>query len=89
MVFKFKTNPVWAESAHIVMQIGLTMAGCIIFCFFVGRWIDGLVGSKGIFTTIFILFGVIGGGNVVYRQIMDITAKKQNEKHYGSQDGKH
>ena len=36
MFFNFKKNQVWAESSHIVMQIGLTMAGCIVFCFFVG-----------------------------------------------------
>lgn len=89
MVFKFHKNPVWAESVHIVMQIGLTMAGCIVFCLFVGRWMDGLVGTKGIFTTIFILFGVIGGGNVVYRQIMGIMAEERKEKNQGSQDGKH
>jgi ATP synthase protein I len=76
MVFQYKKNRVWAESAHIVMQIGLTMAGCIIFCFFVGRWIDGAFDTRGIFTTLFTVLGVIGGANVVYRQIMEITTDK-------------
>lgn len=79
MVFRHKKNRIWAESFHIIMQIGLTMAGCIIFCFFVGRWIDGLVGTKGIFVTIFTVLGVVGGGNVVYRQILDITATEEDK----------
>jgi len=71
--FNYKNNRVWAESAHIIMQIGLTMAGCIVFCFFIGKLIDDWLGTKGIFITIFTLLGVIGGANVVYRQIIKIT----------------
>ena len=73
MDFRYKKNSVWAEGLHIVMQTGLTMAGCIIFCFFVGLYIDKWLGTKGIFVTIFILLGIIGGGITVYRQILDIT----------------
>lgn len=57
----------------IIMQLGLTMAGSILFCFFVGYNIDKWFATKGIFTVIFIILGVIGGGNVVYRQILEIT----------------
>jgi len=62
-----------AGDMTLVMQIGLTMAGCIIFCFFIGRSIDALLGIKGAFTVISIILGVAGGANVVYRQIMDVT----------------
>jgi F0F1-type ATP synthase assembly protein I len=55
------------------MQIGLTMAGCIIFCFFIGRYLDKWLGTRGIFVTIFTILGVIGGGHTVYRQILKIT----------------
>ena len=54
------------------MQLGLTMAGCVIFCFFVGWYLDKWMETKGIFVTVFIILGVIGGGNVVYRQIREI-----------------
>lgn len=77
MVFGYKKNKAWAESLSIVMQIGLTMAGCIIFCFFIGLYLDKWIGTKGIFVTIFILLGIIGGANVAYRQIMDITKDKK------------
>lgn len=71
--FKYGNNRIWAESAHIIIQIGLTMAGCIIFCFFVGKLIDSWLGTKGIFITIFTLLGIAGGANVIYRQIIKIT----------------
>jgi ATP synthase protein I len=69
MLFSYKKNRVWTENLSIVMQIGLTMAGCIVFCFFVGLYLDKWVGTKGIFVTIFTILGVVGGGVTVYRQI--------------------
>ena len=81
MLFNYKKNRAWAENVQIIMQIGLTMAGCIIFCLFVGIYIDKWLGIKGIFTTIFTILGVIGGGNVVYRQILEVTEQdKENKK---------
>ncbi len=53
-------------------QLGLTMAGCIGLCFFIGLYIDKWLGTRGIFITIFVVLGVIGGCNVVYRQIFKI-----------------
>jgi ATP synthase protein I len=78
-LFDYKKNRDWAENLQIVMQIGLTMAGCIVLCFFVGRTIDGWIGIKGIFTAVFTLLGAIGGAVVVYRQIMEITEPRENE----------
>jgi len=48
MVFNYKKNRAWTESLSIVMQIGLTMAGCILFCFFIGLYLDRWLGTKGI-----------------------------------------
>jgi len=76
MFFDYKKNRDWTENLSVVMQIGLTMAGCICFCFFVGLYLDRWLGTGGILTVVFILFGIAGGGNVVYRQIMDITKTK-------------
>lgn len=73
MVFNYKKNRAWAEGIHIVMQAGLTMAGCIFFCFLIGLYLDNWLGTKGIFITIFIILGVVGGGVTVYRQIMHVT----------------
>jgi F0F1-type ATP synthase assembly protein I len=82
--FDYKKNRDWAENLQIVMQIGLTMAGCIVFCFFIGRLIDNRLGTKGIFTSIFTVLGVVGGGVVVYRQIMEITETKSKDETKGN-----
>ena len=74
-MFDFKKNEVWAKNLQITMQIGLTMAGCIMFCFFLGRWVDGLFSTGGVFMVIFTILGVVGGANTVYRQIIEITEK--------------
>ena len=81
MRFRYNKNRVWAENLQIVTQIGLTMVGCIMFCFFVGYYLDGWAGTKGIFVTVFTILGVVGGGNVVYRQIMEIfeTDSRSNQ----------
>ena len=80
MLFNYKKNRPWAENLTIVMQIGLTMAGCIVFCFFVGLYLDKWLGTRGIFVTIFTFLGVIGGGVTVYRQIMEVIEDSSNER---------
>ena len=80
MSFNYKKNRAWAENLTIVMQIGLTMAGCIVFCFFVGLYLDKWLGTGGIFVAIFIILGVIGGGVTVYRQIMEVIEDSSNER---------
>jgi len=80
MFFNYKKNRAWAENLSIVMQIGLTMAGCIVFCLFIGMLLDRWMGTKGIFITLFIILGVIGGGVTVYRQIMEIIESKPEER---------
>ena len=80
MRFDYHKNRPWMENLSIIMQIGLTMAGCIVFCFFIGRFIDQWIGTRGIFITIFTVLGVIGGASVVYRQIMEITADSTSDK---------
>lgn len=76
-MFNLKNNSVWADNIAIVTQLGLTMAGCIIFCFFIGYNLDKWLGTRGLFVTIFIILGVIGGGNVCYREILKITEEKE------------
>jgi F0F1-type ATP synthase assembly protein I len=78
MFFDYKKNRPWAENLQIVMQLGLTMAGCILFCFYIGLKLDEWFKTKGLFISIFVLLGVIGGAVVSYRQIMDVTPKAKN-----------
>ena len=53
-------------------HLGLTMVGCILFCFAIGYFLDKWLGTKGLFITIFIILGVVGGGVTVYRQIDEV-----------------
>jgi len=78
-IFDYKKERAWVENIYIVTQLGLTMAGCIAFCFFVGLYLDRWLGTKGVLITIFIILGVIGGANVVYRQILEITEQQEND----------
>ena len=79
-IIDFRQNRIWTEGLTIIMQLGLNMVGCILFCFFVGFYIDKWLGVKGIFTFIFIMLGIIGGGYTTYRQIMEITEGKDSRK---------
>ena len=83
MIFNYKKNRAWAENLSIVMQIGLTMAGCIVFCFFVGLYLDKWGGTRGVFVTIFTVLGVIGGAVTVYRQIMEVIEDKSETSDHG------
>ncbi len=78
-MFNYHKNRDWAENLSIVMQLGLTMAGCIVFCFFVGHGLDKWMGFKSIFAILFILLGIAGGANVCYRQILDVTNPREKE----------
>lgn len=81
MVFNYKKNRPWIENLSIITQLGLTMVGCIFFCFFIGRYLDRFFGTRGIFVAVFTILGVIGGGVVVYRQILEITEAKDEDNH--------
>lgn len=79
MVFDFKQNKSWAAHLQIVFQLGLTMIGCIAFCFFIGRYLDLWLGTKGLMVTVFTILGVIGGGVTAYRQIIEtLNSEKQD-----------
>jgi ATP synthase protein I len=86
-LFNYRENRAWAENLAIVMQIGLTMAGCITFCFFLGWSLDRWLGTRGIFVTIFILFGVIGGGYIVYREVNKLMSQGKSEDTKESNNG--
>jgi F0F1-type ATP synthase assembly protein I len=80
MRFNYNKHRGWIEHLSILMQIGLTMAGCIVFCFFVGFYLDRWIGTKGVFVAVFILLGVIGGAVTVYRQIREVLEPKAKNR---------
>ena len=84
--FNFKKDKAWIEDLALVGQVGLTMAGSILFCFAIGYFLDKWLGTRGLFITIFILLGVAGGGYTAYRQIAVVTKldKKREDKDGGT-----
>ena len=60
------------EQLTMVSQLGLTMVGSIGLGFAIGYYVDKWLGTRGIFLTLFILLGIIGGGYTVYRQIREL-----------------
>lgn len=76
-IFNFKDHVKWVDSTALVMQVGLTMAGSILFCLAIGYYLDKWLNTKPVFIIVFILLGIVGGGVTVYRQIMDATEKDE------------
>ena len=64
----------------LVSQLGLTMAGSILFCFAIGYHLDKWLHTKGLFITLFILLGIAGGGYTVYREIMKTLGQEEKKK---------
>ena len=79
-IFNFRKHVKLTEDITIVSQLGLTMVGSILFCFAIGYYLDKWLNTKGLFMTLFILLGIMGGGYTVYRQIMEITHKDGDGK---------
>ena len=78
-MFDFKKEKEWVEDVVLVSQLGLTMAGSILFCFAIGYYLDKWLNTKGLFISIFILLGIAGGGYTAYRQIMETLKDDENK----------
>ena len=80
VLFDIKKHREWAENLIIVTQLGFTMAGSIVLCFFIGLYLDKWLGTKGVFLIIFILLGIFGGGATVYRRILEANTRKRSDR---------
>ena len=78
-MFDFKKQKEWVEDVALVTQLGLTMAGSILFCLAIGYYLDKWLNTKGLFVVIFILLGIAGGGYTAYRQIMETLKGNENK----------
>ncbi|MBU4565696.1 MAG: AtpZ/AtpI family protein [Desulfarculus sp.] len=70
---------VWDHLA-LVMQVGLTFAGSVLFCLFIGYWLGEWFGARAVFITVFILLGIAGGGYTVYRQISEVGLEPEDDE---------
>ncbi len=55
------TDKNFLKNITLISQIGLSMITPILLGVYIGQFIDKKVGTKGIFTIIFLLIGVGGG----------------------------
>jgi F0F1-type ATP synthase assembly protein I len=56
----------------LVYQIGFTIVFSILFFLFIGKKLDEWLGTSVLFTVVGVVFGVVGGGYVVYKEIEKI-----------------
>lgn len=70
----------WMRELTLVSQLGITMVMSIVCFFAVGFFLDKWLNTKPIFSLIFILLGIGGGGYLIYKQIMEVIAKSQTKK---------
>ena len=70
------------EQMSLVTHLGLSMAGSIILGFAIGYWLDKWLHTRGLFLVIFIILGVMGGGWLVYKNIMALDDGSDEDKFY-------
>lgn len=70
----------WMRELSLVSQLGITMVMSIACFFAAGYFLDKWLNTKPIFSLIFILMGVASGGYLIYKQIMEVIAKSQDQK---------
>ncbi len=79
--FDFKRDAKWVDNVALVTQVGLTVAGSILFCLAIGFYLDKWLGTKPLLTVVFILLGIAGGGYTAFRQIMEVTDQDERTRH--------
>jgi ATP synthase protein I len=55
-----ETKKVAIQIAHL-SSIGIAMAIALFGCFYLGRWLDGLLGTEPYLTFVFLLIGIAAG----------------------------
>jgi len=67
------------ENLTLVTQLGLTMVGCVLFCFAIGYYLDKWLGIKGPFTVLFLILGIAGGAYTAYSQIKKVLDIEEDD----------
>ena len=64
----------------LITQVGISLVTPIVLCALFGVWIDKRVGTKWIFSVIFILLGIASGFLNAYRLIMSVNKTEKKEE---------
>lgn len=65
-----------AEMLSLINQVGLMMVIPILGCTFIGKFLDAKLNTRPILTLIFLLLGVGGAFNGVYKTLKVYTKRK-------------
>lgn len=68
----------------LALNFGIILVISMFIMFKVGAWIDAKLGTKGIFTVIFVVMGIVSGFRVLMSNIEAID--RHNKYRYGEDD---
>lgn len=68
----------------LALNFGIILVISMFIMFKVGAWIDSKLGTKGIFTVIFVVMGIVSGFRVLMSNIEAID--RHNKYRYGEDD---
>jgi len=68
------------EALGIVTQFGVTCAVAVWLGFLLGNWLDGLLGTRIIFSLLFALGGMISAVTSTY-QLLKLMARRAQARH--------
>ena len=77
-----KSNP--SQYIGLALNFGIILVISMFIMFKVGAWIDAKLGTKGIFTVIFVVMGIVSGVRVLMSNIEAID--RHNKYRYGEDD---
>lgn len=63
-----------------VLGVGLQFAGAILLFLFVGRWVDGRLGTEPWFLLIGVLVGAVAGFVSLYRQLVVVPRERERRQ---------
>ena len=79
---KRNSNP--SQYIWLALNFGIILVISMVIMFKVGAWIDAKLGTRGIFTLIFVIMGIVSGFRVLMSNIEAID--RHNKYRYGEDD---
>ena len=81
---KKKRNSNTSQYIGLALNFGIILVISMVIMFKVGAWIDAKLGTRGIFTLIFVIMGIVSGFRVLMSNIEAID--RHNKYRYGEDD---
>ena len=69
-----------AAQAGEVLGAGMQFAGAIILFLFLGRWLDGVLGTEPWLLLIGVMVGAVGGFISLYRQLVIVPRQRERRQ---------